>query len=105
MVVAWSTCSPLLLARWLSRGCGILGKAFVFCSGFWALQLQVAGQQSGLQGVQGTLSPPLVLPPHPPGDGCQVTPAPPRPLGNRTTTIHAHGAQKLQRKTKEQSIQ
>ena len=41
-------------------------------------------------------TPGKTVPHHPLGDGCQVTPPPP-PLGDRTTTVHAHlQAQKLQ---------
>ena len=45
-------------------------------------------------------------PPHPLGDGHQVTvPHRPPPMGDRTTTVHARlQAQKLQHKTKEVSI-
>ena len=54
-----------------------------------------------------TLPPPLSFPTpgkmvarHPLGDGHQVT-APHHPLGDRSTTVHAHcGAQKLRQKTK-----
>ena len=48
-------------------------------------------------------TPGRTVPRHPLGDGCQVTPPPPPscPLGNHTTTIHAHfQAQKLHCKTK-----
>ena len=49
-------------------------------------------------------TPGKTVPRHPLGDGHQVT-VPHPPLGDRTTTIHAHlQAQKLQHKTKEFSI-
>ena len=49
-------------------------------------------------------TPGKTVPHHPLGDDCQVT-APRPPLGDRTTTVHAHlQAQKLQHKTKQFSI-